>query len=986
MACNRRFKLNKLALGGALIVGALFVLANIAFGYDQQNTHPALTDEAVDFYNLNFPEDPLTEEDKSMLIKGAVEEDTPVRWLNHFYDPIYNTGWLGYTSAKDWAYGSSLQIAFYAGANYGGFANLLGDNLHPQDYSYQRALYDYATGNRKRAMLAMGHVMHLLEDSNVPEHTRGDTHLPWHGTESPYEKDMAKWNPNNLDVASKLKNQNTPPILLRDLNSYFNQIANYSNKYFFSEDTILSEKYSFPEVVGTRLLDEVKLVALGLDKNKEQFGLAILNIRKVRNIVQISRASLIDEEWGTLILDDYWLRLSKDFVIHGAGALKLFLDQAEQVKRAYQEKYKIAENQNPNPIDRFFAFFGWERNQSTNPPFDTAFIDSIISQPAQQAVLSPNQSAQPLVAGESDTISDGANPVRTDGSNNGDIDTNDGGQVGNDGNSGGKSNNDGAPSLPTTPPSLNDGNLTRQASLASIAVGSGINRNDGAIETKEVEPPEEVQPQEAARAPTTILDLVVDPTSFFGNIKLTWSAPSDTDSQIASLSYDLRYATKSFDTISNWNSAIQLSSASLPAIVASAGQPESASFAIVDYNRTYYFAIKTTDGLSSTTSGSQEVVLEEHWSSISNQAEYTIKPAVSDWQANLTGPANPSISWQFQAPERFFINQPVVGQDGTICFGVSDNWINYFYAVTPDGLEKWQFSGLNGPPSTPAILDDSTAYFGQFDHGSGVTAVDRHGQKRWEFDVGDRVNSVAADEKGNVYFTSENKWVGAIGPKGEKKWQFLNDFTFGFTPLIIQKDAYKNDIFLAANNSGQPEFYKISRDDGSIIWQKRNSDSFIYSTFDPVYDPGTNTLYAPTTNSGQMLAVNPATGDISKKIFDGGAWPTTKATVVNDLLVVGVNLANYSPASGSAIYALELANPASIQWKFALESLSVSQIIKDRDNNLYFSTKSGKIYSITAEGSQRWVVDLGVSIDQYPVLGDGAVYVGAGGKLIKIGN
>ena len=36
-----------LALGGALIGGALFVSANFARSYDRQNTHPALTDEIV---------------------------------------------------------------------------------------------------------------------------------------------------------------------------------------------------------------------------------------------------------------------------------------------------------------------------------------------------------------------------------------------------------------------------------------------------------------------------------------------------------------------------------------------------------------------------------------------------------------------------------------------------------------------------------------------------------------------------------------------------------------------------------------------------------------------------------------------------------------------------------------------------------------------------------------------------------------------------
>lgn len=951
-------------------MGALFIWQNFVIAYDQQNTHPALTDEAIDFYNLNFPDNPLSNEDKQLLIRGAIEEDTPVRWLNHFYDPIYKTGWIGYTSSKDWAYNSNLQIAFYAGANYGGFANLLGDNLHPQDYSYQRALYDYATGNRTRAMLAMGHVMHLLEDSNVPEHTRGDTHLPWHGTESPYEKEMAKWNPSNASVVDSLRKIKAKPVLLSNLDEYFDKIAGYSNKYFFSQDTINSGKYIYPKIlkIETKEINGKKLdLAIGIDKDRSEFILAQVHSRLIRNILEIKDATLVSGDMGSLILDDYWSRLSKDFVIHGAGALKLFLEQAEQVKQAYQEKYKIAGNQNPSPVDRFFAFFGWERNKTANPPFDTAFIDSIINQPLAQSTPLPSQMNEPMVAGESDSSTN-------DGTNDGYLITNGGG---NDGDGGGQVQNDDVPLLPSTPPSL-----------AAIAVGGGGSTNDGAIQEEEVKTPgpDKVESKEtptptstptliptqepSSPAPSIISDLAVSPTSFFGEIKLIWSAPSDTDSPQASLSYDLRYATKSFDTISDWDNAMPISSSSLPAMVASPGQPESAAFTIFDYNQTYYFAIKTTDG--------------EHWSSISNQPQYTIKPAISDWETNLAGPSAPSISWQFELPQDFYASQPAAGPDGTVYFGASNYWTSRFYAVNPSGLEKWKNLGFNAAPSIPAVLDDSSVYFGQFDPGSYISSLDRNGNKKWEFNVGDRVNSVTADEYGNVYFTAENKWVSAVDAKGKKKWRFFNNFTFNFTPIVIPGEAYKDSIFLAANMAGLPGFYRINRETGEIIWQNRAVDNFIYFSFDPIYDKATDTLYAPVNAFGGILLINPATGVISKKIFDYGAWPMTKATVVNNLLVIGVNLAGYNPASGSAIYALDIANTASIQWKLSLDSPPINQIIKDRDNNLYFATREGKIYSITPDGKRRWVVDFGVSIGQYPVLGDKAVYIGTAGRLVKI--
>ena len=151
----RRKKLNKIAVGGALI-GALLVSTN-AFAYDSRTTHPALTDEIVDFYNLNFPDEKLSEQDKKWLIKGTVDEDTPPRYMNHFYDPVHNTGWAGLNTSKEWALNPNLQASF---ANVDQAITKIpkgfNENSVYADYSYGRAIKDFAEGNRRRAMVGNG--------------------------------------------------------------------------------------------------------------------------------------------------------------------------------------------------------------------------------------------------------------------------------------------------------------------------------------------------------------------------------------------------------------------------------------------------------------------------------------------------------------------------------------------------------------------------------------------------------------------------------------------------------------------------------------------------------------------------------------------------------------------------------------------------------------------------------------------------------------
>src|SRR3989338_7403403 len=87
---NRRNIIPKFILGGALL--SVFFFAFSALGYSQNTTHPALTDEIVDFYNASFPDNKISYEEKLWLFKGTVDEDEGGRFFEHFYDPVYDRG------------------------------------------------------------------------------------------------------------------------------------------------------------------------------------------------------------------------------------------------------------------------------------------------------------------------------------------------------------------------------------------------------------------------------------------------------------------------------------------------------------------------------------------------------------------------------------------------------------------------------------------------------------------------------------------------------------------------------------------------------------------------------------------------------------------------------------------------------------------------------------------------------------------------------
>src|SRR3989338_577452 len=100
-------KLVKIALCTGL---ATFLLPVFVSAYAEQTTHPALTDETIDFFNHFYPELALTSEEKERLKTGSVDEDADLRFFNHFYDPIRNVGFLSVNpTSKQWALGTQLQ-------------------------------------------------------------------------------------------------------------------------------------------------------------------------------------------------------------------------------------------------------------------------------------------------------------------------------------------------------------------------------------------------------------------------------------------------------------------------------------------------------------------------------------------------------------------------------------------------------------------------------------------------------------------------------------------------------------------------------------------------------------------------------------------------------------------------------------------------------------------------------------------------------------
>ncbi|MCF7835499.1 MAG: lamin tail domain-containing protein [Candidatus Marinimicrobia bacterium] len=319
-----------------IIVGSLSLTTQAVFAWNDETTHPALTNNAVDFYNLNF-EKQITSQEKEWIINGSEEEDTPPRWINHFYDPIYNEGWTGENgpmnagedlvqrlsklllstedavSAKNWVHNQELQTKY---------------KPYKGNQTWERAIHEYVNGNEEQGLVSLGYALHLLEDMAVPDHTRNDSHPPTDN--SPLEDYCEDFTRGSFYIVDELKSQNYEPLAFNSFDEYFDYLANYSNNYFFSKDTINDEKYSEPKIAS-----EVGEFAYGLDKDENYFKLSFVETKIIKEsnyFKKIKIYSLGKEEIYQPILEGYWNRLSGEAIVATAGVIDLFFREVERAK------------------------------------------------------------------------------------------------------------------------------------------------------------------------------------------------------------------------------------------------------------------------------------------------------------------------------------------------------------------------------------------------------------------------------------------------------------------------------------------------------------------------------------------------------------------------------------------------------------------------------------------------------------------------------
>lgn len=320
----------KLKLIVVIILGGL-IFGLPVLSYSPHYTHPDLTEQMAKlFNNINKNgERAITSEEIQWLRQGAIDEDQPARWINHFYNPINGKGWtgshFGYLTSEqglatvadiaarepipstDWVTNQDYQAAY--GRQFG-------------NQTWQKAIKSYTDGDKKSAFIALGHIMHLVEDATVPDHTRDDTHADLYGDPgSPYEKYSADFtNFNKLTFADDLKNNQF--LSFSSIKDVISGLAVYSNNNFLSADTINDSAYKLPQLKSFEIVE----------KNINGQDVALIYSRTNNLYLAIFNGFDYTINDKFYVLPSYASHLMPKAVQYGASAMNLFFNEVDKYK------------------------------------------------------------------------------------------------------------------------------------------------------------------------------------------------------------------------------------------------------------------------------------------------------------------------------------------------------------------------------------------------------------------------------------------------------------------------------------------------------------------------------------------------------------------------------------------------------------------------------------------------------------------------------
>jgi outer membrane protein assembly factor BamB len=231
-----------------------------------------------------------------------------------------------------------------------------------------------------------------------------------------------------------------------------------------------------------------------------------------------------------------------------------------------------------------------------------------------------------------------------------------------------------------------------------------------------------------------------------------------------------------------------------------------------------------------------------------------------------------SVQWTFDVPSAVYVS-PKIAADGTIYFADETT----FFAVNPDGTEKWSFNTDECWPwyGSLAVGDDGTVYL-LVDY--ALYALNPDGTVNWSYATDDIAGSTAIGADGTIYITVWSNVLCAVNPDGTEKWS-VDSAEFHYVVVAADGTLYTTatDGVHAFNSDGAELWHFVLADynvqtapligaDGTIYFGTTYTSHILYAL-----NPDGTEKWSFTTEYTNMGS--PSIGPDGTLYFPSGEWP-----------------------------------------------------------------------------------------------------------------
>jgi outer membrane protein assembly factor BamB len=312
------------------------------------------------------------------------------------------------------------------------------------------------------------------------------------------------------------------------------------------------------------------------------------------------------------------------------------------------------------------------------------------------------------------------------------------------------------------------------------------------------------------------------------------------------------------------------------------------------------------------------------------------------------------VKWRSFLMEGLTSSSPAIDMNGTIYIG-ADDFQKSFFAINPNGTEKWHVGVGQFIFSSPAIGSDNIVYVGSND--GGLYAFYMNGTEKWRVHLGASwvTSSPVIGNDGTIYASSVgSSRICAVNPNGTIKWYF-NAKDYIYCDPAIDNDG---TIYTGSNDGYEYAIYP----NGTLKWKYYTGGQDGPATTS-IGDDGS--IYVGGT-SGQLYAFY-HNGTLHWKIATGWIGGSTPAFSTDGTIYVG-------DQDNHRIYSIT--PNGNINWYYTTGDDIISSPAIDKNGIIYCGSVDGNLYALNPNGTLRWKFHAGKSIESSPVIGaDGTIYI-----------